>query len=756
MLLAACSPLTPPVTPIEPGIDTFAATPNPVPLNTGVVFSWTLFGSPFTCRVDAQNDGIFDYTLGNCSSATRQSHVYQIPGTYIARLQVQDSQGRQFEQTTVVEVTPPNRPPIIARFEVVPGATAYAGVYRIETLDPDGDNVECQLDVDNDGTFEYTFPRCNTGAMVLQPHTFKPQPRYVSRLVARDLYAQVEATITIIFPLQPLVTNLTLNQPSTCRNTNELFLSWQGSIYVTGYTLAISPNVEGYPLELPPEATSARLALPENTGYTPITYQITLTAHSDYLQTVYRTSVQVWGQNTVCNLLDDLDRPPVGSLRQTMADVPSEVPVNFWPPLRGTILLKGRLEIDRPLIIQGPGPGVIRVSGQNKWPILWVGPSGDATIQRLTFSNGLDDSGGAVYNNAGELRLQGMLLENNRATTQGGAVSNNAGILWLEDSQLQGNRAPRGGAVYNSGPEFLIYRSLLANNRATVSDGGSVYNEGTLEIEGSRFVDSQAAGDGGGVYNSSQMTLRQSSFRNTSAQNDGGGVYVNGGDLALVRVNFFDTTATTGRGGAAYSTGGSLTLEDSRIERAKAQQDGGALYSTAATNTILRSTIVDSKTITGNGGALHMSGDLKITDSELRGNQAGGNGGAVYATNASIELKSSTIASNFATLDGGAFWVDQSTLSLGAGTLIGGLNQGNRANGYGGAVFANSELNLPEVDNPIISYNQANADNTGGETGGGFSLFLPDSSKCPLPTIPGVTNNLPDNQKIRTPDPCGP
>lgn len=715
-VLAACGPLASPPPPLNPGIDTFAATPNPAPANLGVVFSWTLLGGSFTCRLDVQNDGIIDYTLPNCTSATRQSHVYPLPGSYVARLQVEAATGQQFQETTVVVIIPPNRPPIIHRFEAVPGRTPGSGVYRIETTDPDNDTVECQLDVDNDGTFEYTIPRCNTGGIVLQDHLFEPRPRYTSRLVARDPYSQTSSEITILFPLQPLVTEFSPNKPSTCRNTYGLYLSWQGNPYVTHYILEVTPDIAGYPVELPAGTTSVQLTLPENTGHTPITYQITLTAYSEFQKNVYRTSIDVWGQNTVCNLLDDVNKPPVGSLRQTMANVPSNVPVNFWPQLKGTIPLKGRLEIDRKLTIEGPGPQVIRVSGQGQSSILWVGPEGQATVSRLTFANGQNDFGGAIYVQS-DLVLREMVLEDNRASSQGGAIYNE-GVLLLEDTLIRRNSAPSGGAIHNV-LFASVNRCTLSQNQATVSHGGGIHNSnGLLIVDESSFSNSQASGNGGGIYNTGTMTLQTSSFSNTSAQY-GGGVYVDGGGLELFEVNMIGT---------------------------RAQVDGGGLYSVGGNIDITRSTVSNSQAITGNGGAIYTNASLTLTDSSLRGNQAGSNGGAIYSSYNNVSLYRTTVSSNFATGNGGAFWIQGGTLSFYAGTLLGGLDKGNRANGYGGAVYADSGVSIYLEDTPIISHNQANADNSGGETGGGFSL---QNTTIVSGNQSGITNNQPDNTAVR-------
>src|SRR5262249_37547370 len=54
-----------------------------------------------------------------------------------------------------------------------------------------------------------------------------------------------------------------------------------------------------------------------------------------------------------------------GSLRKALTDTPAKGTIDFQPGLSGTIVLKGLLTVSKSVTINGPGPSVITVSGND-------------------------------------------------------------------------------------------------------------------------------------------------------------------------------------------------------------------------------------------------------------------------------------------------------------------------------------------------------------------------------------------------------
>jgi hypothetical protein len=178
---------------------------------------------------------------------------------------------------------------------------------------------------------------------------------------------------------------------------------------------------------------------------------------------------------TVLNNLDS----GAGSLRAAIAHAKSGDTVVFAPGLNGqTITLtSGELAINNSLDIEGPGAGLLAVSGNDTFRVFDIVSQGlTVTIAGLTVTHGLapagksdsgGDGGGAVLNGGSTLTIADDVLANNEAMTHGGAITNGAyGVLTVMDSLFTGNQAipndhfaqVEGGAIFNAdfrGPSSL-------------------------------------------------------------------------------------------------------------------------------------------------------------------------------------------------------------------------------------------------------------------------------------------------------------
>jgi len=109
--------------------------------------------------------------------------------------------------------------------------------------------------------------------------------------------------------------------------------------------------------------------------------------------------------------------------------------------------------------------------------------------------------------------------------SDGGGIYNN-GSLTLSNSTIRNNVANQGGGIYNNG-SLSLSNSTLSGNSAS-SQGGGIYNNGTLSLSNSTLSGNSASSQGGGIYNNGSLSLSNSTLSGNSASNQGGGIYNNG------------------------------------------------------------------------------------------------------------------------------------------------------------------------------------------------------------------------------------
>ncbi|GER87746.1 hypothetical protein KDW_19080 [Dictyobacter vulcani] len=167
------------------------------------------------------------------------------------------------------------------------------------------------------------------------------------------------------------------------------------------------------------------------------------------------------------------------------------------------------------------------------------------------------------------------------ASTDGGGIYNR-GTLTISTSSIGNNTATNGGGIYNYGT-LTISTSSIGNNTATY--GGGIYNDGTLTINNSS-IGNNTATDGGGIYNYGTLTISTSTIGNNTATYDGGGIY-NDGPLTISTSTIANNTATYG-GGGIYNSNDPLTISASTIANNTATY-GGGIYNYAGTVNVAQS-----------------------------------------------------------------------------------------------------------------------------------------------------------------------
>lgn len=158
---------------------------------------------------------------------------------------------------------------------------------------------------------------------------------------------------------------------------------------------------------------------------------------------------------------------------------------NGLPPVRSEI------------VIEGYGSTIERSTAAPDFRLLAVEPTGALELRHLTLRNGGPgglNSGGAIYNRQGVVRLVSTVVTDSTAF-EGGGLFNDAGSMTLNNSFVSLNtaQAGEGGGIRSyAGFEeaaLVVERTVVADNRAV--QGGGVATEGS-EV---RILDSTISGN---------------------------------------------------------------------------------------------------------------------------------------------------------------------------------------------------------------------------------------------------------------------
>lgn len=364
----------------------------------------------------------------------------------------------------------------------------------------------------------------------------------------------------------------------------------------------------------------------------------------------------------VTSLADDSSP---GTLRSVLAAADPGDTIVF--NVTGTItLIQGHLEINKTLIVSGPGAAKLFISGGDTVSVLQI------------------DSGVAVV-------IYGITIEHGYASLAGGGGGggiDNKGALALVKSvvsdNLDGDDGSDGEGIYNSGI-LALFNSTLSDNFSS-NDGAGIYNTGTLAVVSST-VSNNGCGlpgaSGGGIFNSGSGTVTMSlSTVSGNVVHDGGqggGIY-NNGTLTVLNSTLSDNDDFFGQGAGIYNTG-SLKVLNSTLSGNSAIGDNGGAIVNSGVATVTDSTLSsNSATDGGWGGAIYNEGMLTLVNSTLSSNsttdnEGDGRGGAIYNGGGTVAMSFSTLSGNSANEGGGIF--NSATLILKSTLLAGQTSGGN-------------------------------------------------------------------------------
>jgi hypothetical protein len=313
-----------------------------------------------------------------------------------------------------------------------------------------------------------------------------------------------------------------------------------------------------------------------------------------------------------------------GSLRQAVLNANASVgpdEINFAPGLTGTITLtSGEIRITDHLVVNGPGAGVLTVSGNNQSRVFFVAnPASaleiDVIVSALTLTQGFSyDDGGAIFAENENLTILNSIVSD--STSEGSVeppdpgCGGNVGFygystLRIVNSILTGGRGGDVVAPGSQGGNLCVIYGRLLLERSTVSGGSAgvgggiflVHYEGSVQAENSTIFRSTISANeaqlvGGGIYAYllATLTIDSSTISGNNATSElgfGGGLFVERGQVQTINSTISSNFASREGGGIYFgnelgSWAGSLLLRLTTMSNNTAGVEGGNILLTAS------------------------------------------------------------------------------------------------------------------------------------------------------------------------------
>jgi hypothetical protein len=324
--------------------------------------------------------------------------------------------------------------------------------------------------------------------------------------------------------------------------------------------------------------------------------------------------------------VSNLDDAGPGSLRQAVLNANAAAgadTITFQAGLTGTILLTGgQISIEDSVDVQGPGPSVLTVSGNDSSRVFYVYDAAstvDVTISGLTLADGTGSPGGGIVNWGENLTLDNVVVTGCNSANVGGGIA----VLGGDDP-----------ATFS----FTLRDSVVSGNAATES-GGALFldeTEATVLIQNSALTGNSAA-DGGAISADlllADVTIEQSAISGNTAVALGGGVHVevldSGGSLIMRQSTISGNRGTAGGGAFVGYLYGTLLLENSTVSGNSAVgvpgSPGGGLfigylYGETAGAFVRHSTLAGNTAVQG-GGIFLESGAVAVEQTIVANNVA--------------------------------------------------------------------------------------------------------------------------------------
>ena len=347
----------------------------------------------------------------------------------------------------------------------------------------------------------------------------------------------------------------------------------------------------------------------------------------------------------------------------------------------------------------------------------WVGDGGNLNLNIRTFTD---------LQNAIGLVTGTLTLNQNVAMTAKEAADFTNGITINKDITIDGKGhtidAKNLGRIFSIGEGFTVTltNATLINGKAT--EGGAIYNDGSLTLSDVKLSDNAADSYGGAVFNNGELVVSDSVFdsndivnRGSASVDYGGAAIYNwyDGVLTVSGSNFTNNIKNYKNGDrlvGAVATIGDATISDSYFVN-NAGRWGGAI---SASGYLIAGDDVNTLTVSGStfkeNGGLYGAGifvagsDFTVSDCVFDKNTAFGkgnmtpnnnNGAAIVVTDTGKDITGAITGSNFTNNKaqyGGAIDICEGNIAISDSLFV-----NNSADVEGGAIDIDSAINNPVV-----------------------------------------------------------
>lgn len=314
-----------------------------------------------------------------------------------------------------------------------------------------------------------------------------------------------------------------------------------------------------------------------------------------------------------------------GSLRQAVIDDTAGTPIDLTQLSCSNITLTtGSIQVNRALLIQGPGPAALTIDGAGLDRVFQQTSTATLALYGMTIRNGFTDAfgGGCVYS-SGSLQLNDTVVRDCRVSDTASTAPTKGGGVMVHDtfvaihSAIVDNRnysalgKSYGGGAFVLGPAILDHSTISGNlvSKASNSVGlaGGIEVDGALTMMYSTLANNRAQGipghEGGmgGLRAMGGATIMHSTISGNSTDGGVGGVYLFEPPAAPNAIS--DSTISgnvAGLGIGGVRALGATTISNStiafNIETGAAS--GAGLYLSFG-NTDLQSTIIAANSSAG-------------------------------------------------------------------------------------------------------------------------------------------------------------
>lgn len=225
-------------------------------------------------------------------------------------------------------------------------------------------------------------------------------------------------------------------------------------------------------------------------------------------------------------------------------------------------------------------------------------------------ADGLTSGSAAAVINNGTDKTYAFDIRNYTGNGNGGALINNGSLTVNSGSVFDQNQAQNGGAIYNTNGKELTIKGIatITNNIAT-SEGGAVYNAGTLTLDttsgditfSGNMAKTNVAND---IYNNGTLkisggkTVSLGGGINNASQNKDGSIEVDGTTLKLgsnadiyTNTLSFDNATLNAADGADLFANGNIGFTNTAVTLANSEINGSNLTFTGGSLALGTSTL---------------------------------------------------------------------------------------------------------------------------------------------------------------------